>query len=483
MLVVQLSAVSAFWPGRASSAGGSTARGDAGEAAGTPRPPPPPGAAAACPAPSLEAAHACLRLTTPALELAYPADAEAHFAELQRALAPWWGGRGRRPHTAGGFGGPGVENVWIRHFWDAAAGRPRGRGGADCLAATFGPFIPLLVPWTDVWVAGDAKNGGRRMRYPPGLLAALRGALRPDVPYLTLSQNDEGLAGKCVAAGAPATGEGPSRLAARPAWALEFDHAREFPNLLVLSAGGYGHVPIPLFKQDERALTGASGVAAAVGARPHLVSFVGTLKHAPRRLREEMAAAVRAEAAASNFSAAGFGRVAEWRALMAESALSLAPRGFGRSSYHLVEALQMGVVPIHVYSDVAWVPYARVFETVGFVARVAELPALLARLRRGGARASAELAEREARARALRESHFDRWGLMRHVEGFMTGRPALANGAPHDLVCQPLPASVRDADETCGAPARRGRHRGAGNASRAAAAAPPADARYEAAPD
>jgi len=50
----------------------------------------PAGGASNCagrPPPDVASALRCLRRTTPGLELAYPADAEAHFDEIQRAMA------------------------------------------------------------------------------------------------------------------------------------------------------------------------------------------------------------------------------------------------------------------------------------------------------------------------------------------------------------------------------------------------------------
>lgn len=44
-------------------------------------------------------------------------------------------------------------------------------------------YIPLLVPWTDVWL-----NNPRPGTYPPELLATLKKVLRPNVPYITVSQ-------------------------------------------------------------------------------------------------------------------------------------------------------------------------------------------------------------------------------------------------------------------------------------------------------
>jgi hypothetical protein len=59
---------------------------------------------------------------------------------------------------------------------------------------------------------------------------------------------------------------------------------------------------------------------------------------------------------------------------MADSQSSLVPRGFGRTAYHLMETLQMGLVPIYVYDDTPWVPYADLFQDLGYVTQVKHLP-------------------------------------------------------------------------------------------------------------
>ena len=88
-----------------------------------------------------------------------------------------------------------------------------------CLARTLGPWIPLSIPWVDLWV----DHG---YRYPEGFVEVLQSLLRPDVLYVKVSQNDKGIVGNYELWPVPA-------------------------NLLVLLAGGYGHVPIPLIKQTE----------------------------------------------------------------------------------------------------------------------------------------------------------------------------------------------------------------------------------------
>ena len=57
----------------------------------------------------------------------------------------------------------------------------------------------------------------------------MQNLLREDVLYITVSQNADGFVGRCE----------------------EFQHLQDKFHITVLSAGGYGHVPIPLLKQQE----------------------------------------------------------------------------------------------------------------------------------------------------------------------------------------------------------------------------------------
>ena len=202
-------------------------------------------------------AISCLRRSTPELRnLTYPADAWAHYDELLRALAPWLQSTpGFRQHGAAGYGGPWLENVWISHFQTRAAAA---RAAGEPLSAVFGPYVPIFVPFTDQWVHGGPYQVGlKKYRYPAGLVPALLGVLRPSVAYITVSQSDNGLSGN---------GELPMH---------------RIPNVLVLSAGGYGHVPVPLLKQPE----------AKEGDAP-----ISPQDMLPDGLTEEEAAQMRAEA-------------------------------------------------------------------------------------------------------------------------------------------------------------------------------------------
>tara|TARA_B110001452_G_scaffold256792_1_gene250454 strand:- start:233 stop:1387 length:1155 start_codon:yes stop_codon:yes gene_type:complete len=369
---------------------------------------------------SSDAALRCLRLTTPTLHLRYPLDAEAHYEEIRTALAPWrQDAPGFQRHSAAGYNGPWLENAWISHFeqrWKVAHAR------GQPLHSVFGSLIPIMLPWTDLWVRNN-------FHYPAELLPALRKMLRPSVPYVTVVQNDEGLEGK-----------GELKMAS-------------VPNILVISSGGYGHVPVPLLKQSE-----SPRAAPPMRERPLFVSFLGSLGTAPHNLRARMRDAVASAANTSHFEysvtmglkpswaslllpwpldrlVSWYAGKPSWRDVMSHSQLSLCPRGFGRSSYHLSETVQMGRVPLYVYDDTAWVPYERLFkQEIGLVVDVDGLDALLRHLHAAPG-TGAELEKRERAALRLRKSHFSLDGVITQIGRFLT--------APHsaDLQCRPLPPS------------------------------------------
>lgn len=349
----------------------------------------------------IKTAHvtACLNQTTWDLEpLVYPNDAEEHFHEIRQQMAPWAQHEEHKIHQAVGYAGPWIENQWIAHFealYDDS-------GNETCLSDHFGPYIPIFLPWLDHWV------GSRLFVYPPGFLDSLLLVLRPNVPYITVSQNDEGLQGR----------------------RNEFDHVDLLPNLLILSAGGYGHIPIPLLKQEE-----ALHRRRPVTHRSIDLSYVGSLINAPYDLRQRMHDHLN-RTAVSNPAALTYSYYYgdDWRTVAAESLFSLVPRGFGRTSYHVMEILQMGLVPVHVYLDIPWVPYADLWTEIAFDSSIADIETLLQQLQNV---TLADIRARERRIVALRNSHFTMAGALSQIGHFMT------NAKRSDLRCQALPESTR----------------------------------------
>ena len=108
------------------------------------------------------------------------------------------------------------------------------------------------------------------------MIHTLRKSLRPDVAYITISQFWSGLVGR----------------------QYELSDQREImktiPNVLVVSAAGYGHVPIPHIERESKFLDGS--VIKPMVKRDLLVSFFGNHRTDRHRLRSRMEETVKKEA-------------------------------------------------------------------------------------------------------------------------------------------------------------------------------------------
>ena len=343
----------------------------------------------------------CLRLTTPELpNFEYPEDAEEHFEELNRTMSKFT--KGVRPlcgKITGGFCGPWIENIWIWTFSD----RWKKRANGTRLRDIFGPYIPILFPFLDIFIP-------HFYRYPPGVIETLNRTMRPNVLYLALSQNDDSLFGHN-----------------RQHWG-KFS-LQDFPNLLVMSCGGYGHVPLPLFKQIE-----APVQVAPIMERTYAISFMGTLTHGPAGARRTMKANAESWGRLRNRSVR-IGKGSDWKEVMLNTSLNLSPRGFGRNSYRTLELFQMGLIPIYIHAKGPWLFYGDLWveEKIGFFTAADALGPLLDHAFSN----VTKLQEMERRIRSMRSTHFLPDGIMDQVSKFMTERDGGG-----DLRCQALPDSV-----------------------------------------
>ena len=278
---------------------------------------------------------ACLRQSTPWIKgFQYPSDAEDHFEELNRTMSAFV--KGVRPlcgKITAGFCGPWIENYWIWSF----SNKWKNRANGTRLRDIFGPYIPILFPFLDIFIP-------HFYRYPPGIIEALNRTMRPNVLYLAVSQNDDGLFGH--------------NLQQYNKFTLA-----DFPNLFVMSAGGYGHVALPLFKQTE-----APAKAAPIMERSYAVGFMGSLNHGPAKVRQAMKAQAESWGSLRNRSVKIGQGAEDWRGMMANTSLNLSPRGFGRNSYRTLEILQMGLIPIYISAKGAWLFYRDLWveEKIGF---------------------------------------------------------------------------------------------------------------------
>eukprot|EP00039_Didymoeca_costata_P004294 m.72460 g.72460 ORF g.72460 m.72460 type:complete len:693 (+) comp12331_c0_seq1:138-2216(+) len=344
----------------------------------------------------MDLAHACLRMTHHDINLEYPSDARQHFEDIHNAMKRFY--EGRKPHCGAGFCGPWMENNWISTF-------SSGVSAPDFnFKDHFGPFIPLFIPWTDIWVGKDFE-----CKYPNGFVDEINKKLRKNVAYITVVQNDEGLPGK-------------------QEW--------EVPkNLLTLSSGGYGHIPIPLLKQPED----KTDISDEPDYKyPFFMSFVGAMDHAPNDMREKMWAKVSSTADRLGVKVEKY-LGDNWRDIMIKTAFNLAPRGFGRTSYHLCEIMQRGMIPVHVYvdGDIPWVPYKDLYDLLGFATDVEGIPSLMEKLNKFSTKKIQAL---RRKILYYRKSHFTYEGVMNQIGRFMQGKW-------NDLRCQQLPSTVRGSNE------------------------------------
>ena len=242
----------------------------------------------------------------------FPHDADKHYAELKKATEKF---RKAPVHEYSNYEGPWIENLFIQKFIDKPL-------------SYFQGFIPLFVQWIDTQILrGPHFNN---------IHEELNKLLRPGVIYLAVSQGDVGL-GLIGAA---------------------------HPNILVLSAGEYGHVPIPLVKsevahrphahhigvlnitvQDE-----VNGKAVVPQEYKRDIGFFGTLNQ-QNSGRQEILEKIATAADKLNMTHT-YGLTDKWQKEMGASRFNLCPRGYGRSSFRFAESIQIGRIPVFLWDDV-----------------------------------------------------------------------------------------------------------------------------------
>lgn len=317
---------------------------------------------------------------------AYPLDAEAHFKVLLEQTRRFRDGIPIHEGPAG-YLGPWVENIFNRQFMQREL-------------SSFNGIIPLFLSWTDIHVYQFEEDAKKNKSIPTkeDTMKRMIELLRPDVIYLAISQDDQGLF-------------------------ETFMEAR--PNVLVLSAGGYGHVPIPLIKGEMNYSEPPEKYVQDVG-------FFGNVR--PRLSRVHMLDEMK-QACVSEGLTTKVHQTADWESEVQRSQFNLAPRGYGRTSYRLAEVVQIGRVPVYMYDDHPWLPYEGTnisISTFGFSGQMGHM--------RETAKNMKALTDVEYRGflqnvKNVRE-HYTYEGVMRQIEVFFRA-PFGANGG--HLRCAKLP--------------------------------------------
>lgn len=119
-------------------------------------------------------------------------------------------------------------------------------------------------------------------------------------------------------------------------------------NLLTFAAGGIGDIPIPLLCKSLPPLK---------TKRDILASFVGVIDNPnndKNGIRTTMKNLLQDEENIKIVDANS--NVDLFQEMMSRSIFALCPRGFGKTSFRMYEALNMGAIPVYIY-DEPWLPY------------------------------------------------------------------------------------------------------------------------------
>lgn len=205
------------------------------------------------------------------------------------------------PHSYAGYDGPWIEN-WFYSYWQ--------RNQKELTEENRISRIYVPVFWTDYYVRYGLKKKHDEIQN------FINRNIRPDKKYFTIVQNDDGILEKVP------------------------------KNILIFSAGGKGDIPIPLIKGD---------LGPVERKRDIQCSFMGPLEgpHNITGVKSKMYDMLK-DRKGFYFSR---GTMPEFIDIMSRSVFTLCPRGYGRSSFRLYEAMALGSIPIYIWDDMEWLPY------------------------------------------------------------------------------------------------------------------------------
>ena len=318
-----------------------------------------------------------------------PKDLEDHYMEIMNLTAPL---RNVSIKTYLGYSGPWLENAFINEFC------------CDKPLSFFGGLVPLFVQWTDLW----HLHKERWHTLPMG--KQLFSALRKDVIYLAVSQHADGIY------------HGSQYIRPDDNW-----------NVLIFSGGGYGHAPIPLFMHEQRY------EAFNQTAIQYLFVFAGTGR-TKYVVRKKMTEVLKNLSNSDPSISVKFYNGDLWQKVMRSGSLNLAPRGYGRASFRIVEAIQMGLIPVYLYDDYDWSPYKGTpahVSNFGYALNISNFDTFVQQIaierNKNPARFLAMLEEKHAKLLRFRDSHYTMSGLMKQIRYFVQ------NDSRSSIGCQEFP--------------------------------------------
>jgi hypothetical protein len=130
----------------------------------------------------------------------------------------------------------------------------------------------------------------------------------------------------------------------------------DLPSNTIIFGACTGTIPLPLIYEDvSHTLEKKTRVQKDI-----LASFIGSITHP---IREQLITTV------ENYDTIICQGKKGWTPIVSDSAANqfvtttlrskfcLAPRGYGRSSFRFVEAMQLDTIPVYIWDDICWLPY------------------------------------------------------------------------------------------------------------------------------
>lgn len=187
-------------------------------------------------------------------------------------------------------------------------------------------YIPVY--WTNLQVSGDYES---KKEYYNEFLKEQYAKYAKDTKYFTIVQHDD-----CV--------------------------LLNVPESTIIFGACSGHVPLPLIYEDknktletiqnnnnpEKVIT-----CSFVGSQTHAIrTKLDILKGLPKYLIQTKGWDVNVDVNNAN----------NFISIALHSAFTLAPRGYGRSSFRFFECFLLNTIPIYIYDDVNWLPYQDILD-------------------------------------------------------------------------------------------------------------------------
>jgi len=130
----------------------------------------------------------------------------------------------------------------------------------------------------------------------------------------------------------------------------------DLPSTTIIFGACTGTIPLPLLYEDvTHTLEKKTRVQKDI-----LASFIGSITHP---VREQLITAVQpyndivCQATNGWSPTVSESAAAEFVTTTLRSKFCLAPRGYGRSSFRFIEAMQLDTIPVYIWDDSCWLPY------------------------------------------------------------------------------------------------------------------------------